>query len=104
MGLFKAAGRQLAAQFAAAGAEGRGEAVTDLQGKSVWLKGDVVEYGEQRVPVAGARATVETTNRELFLTIEGTVEIIVAELDPKKGADARRLAAKINGLAKQAEA
>lgn len=78
-------------------------------------------------PIEGAHATVETSgqlekrvtatrlimtgpfalalrkkkdNRELFLTVEGPTFAFVVEVDPKKQAEARKFAAKINTAAR----
>lgn len=84
-------------------------------------------YKKQRYPVAGAEARVESVgelqrrvtatrllatgvfafalkkkadDRELYLTVTAPDYQFVVELDPKKGADARVFAAKVNTLAK----
>jgi hypothetical protein len=41
--------------------------------------------------------------RELYLTVEGSDFAFVVEVNPKKGADARKFAAKVNSASKRAQ-
>lgn len=97
--------------------------------EGVEVKDGEIRHGRERVPLAGARLSVDTAGeldkritatrliltgpfalafrkkkdrRELYLTVEGQGAAFVVELDPKKGADARKWAAKINALASAA--
>jgi hypothetical protein len=96
----------------------------------VTIKGDQIGHKDGAGPIAGARATVDTAGeiekrytatrfllagpfalafkkkkdkRELYLMVEGEGFAFVEQVDPKKGADARKFAARINTLSSQAQ-
>jgi hypothetical protein len=96
--------------------------------EGVTLSADSITYQRTRYPAAGAHASVETEGeivrrytatrlvlagplalafkkkkdrRELYLTVEGNGFAFVVECNPKKGAEARQFAAKINTLGQQ---
>lgn len=97
----------------------------------VVIRGDRVEHKGKSLPLAGAHATVDSAGeidkritatrlvltgpfalafrkkkdkRELYLMIEGDGDAFVVEVDPKKGAEARKFAAKLNTAASRATA
>jgi hypothetical protein len=94
--------------------------------EGVVIKNGEIRYGKEGGPIAGARASVETAgdierritatrlvltgpfalafrkkkdHRELYLTVEGPGYGFVVQVDPKKSADARQFAARVNALA-----
>jgi hypothetical protein len=94
--------------------------------EGVKLTSDEIRYKNEGGPLTGARATVDYAgdierritasrllltgpfalafrkkkdHREVYLTVEGQGFAFVVEIDPKKGGDARKFAAKINSAA-----
>jgi hypothetical protein len=100
--------------------------------KGVTLTPDCIAYQGKQYPLSGTNASVETAgeinkrstvtryvvlgplagiafkkskdNRELYLTVEGEGFAFVVNLDPEKGLEARKFAAKINAAGMQAKA
>lgn len=96
----------------------------------VVVKNGAISHGRESLPLAGARVTVESAgdvdrritatrliltgpfalafrkkkdHRELYLTVENAGSMFVVPVDPKKGEEARRFAAKVNTIAPAAE-
>jgi hypothetical protein len=94
--------------------------------EGVVVKDDMIRHGRESLPLAGAHVTVDAAGeidkritatrlvltgpfalafrkkkdrRELYLMVEGEGGAFVVEVDPKKGGDARRFAARVNTMA-----
>jgi Short C-terminal domain len=103
--------------------------LTTKNGKSIKIRDGEIAFGKEGGPIAGARATVDTAgaldkrvtatrliltgplafglrkkkdNRELYLLVEGNGFAFSAEIDPKRGALARKFATRINALGQEA--
>lgn len=101
-------------------------AMADARFEGVEVKKGEIRHGRDRVPLAGARVTVDSAGeidrritatrlvltgpfalafrkkkdrRGLYLMVEGPGAAFVVEVDPKKGGEARSFAAKVNALA-----
>lgn len=97
--------------------------------EGITVRDGKVSHAKESVPLAGARVTVETAGdidrritatrliltgpfalamrkkkdqRELYVSVENDGAMFVVPVDPKKGAEARQFAAKVNTLASQA--
>lgn len=98
--------------------------------EGIVVKGGEIRHGRESVALAGARLTVDSAGeidkritatrlvlagpfalafrkkkdrRELYLLVEGETGSFVVEVDPKKGAEARKFAARVNTSAKTLE-